>query len=220
MPDTILRIGNTRGKPASYMSALEKRYTLISVPSGKQSLKVLSQCPSLVMIDAASLHTPGTRICKQIRNMSQRIPVIHIHPGPRKTAATAADVLLFAPVGARRLSKEIERLLNGSQDEEIDCGPFYMNITRRILTVNGEETHLTPKQASLIEMFLRNPGETIHRKRLMENVWETDYLGDTRTLDVHIRWIRQVIEKDSSNPRFLRTVRGVGYCLILPDAPS
>lgn len=216
MPFTVLRIGNIRGKHPSYLAALEKDYAVVCAASGKQGAVCLVQPPDLVLVDAASIHTPGTRICKRMQALYPRVPVVHIHPGPRKTVSTAADVLLFAPVGARKLCGTIERLLQGGQDEEIDCGPFYMNVTRRILIVGGVETHLTPKQASLVEMFLRHPGQVIHRKRLMETVWKTDYLGDTRTLDVHIRWIRQVIEEDSSNPRFLRTVRGVGYRLVVP----
>lgn len=218
MPVTLLRIGSVRGKKPSYLAALEKEYSIRMAASGKQGLDALSEIPALIIVDAASMGTPGTRICNRIRMCLPRVPVVHVHPGPQKTVSTAADVLLFAPVGARRMTRVLERLLHGSeQDEEIDCGPFYMNVTRRILIVNGQETHLTPKQASLVAMFLRRPGEVIQRKRLMAEVWKTDYLGDTRTLDVHIRWIRQVIEEDSSKPMFLQTVRGVGYRLVVPE---
>jgi DNA-binding response OmpR family regulator len=75
-----------------------------------------------------------------------------------------------------------------------------------------------PKQALLVETFFRHPGETLARKTLMEKVWNTDYIGDTRTLDVHIRWLRQAIEKDPGSPRYLLTVRGVGYRLEMPEA--
>ncbi len=88
-----------------------------------------------------------------------------------------------------------------------------MNRARRLLVVDGQETELTPKQALLIEMFFTNPGVTLDRRTLMEKVWQTDYLGDTRTLDVHVRWVRQMLEDDPSKPQYLQTVRGVGYRL-------
>jgi DNA-binding response OmpR family regulator len=111
----------------------------------------------------------------------------------------------------------IERLLHQPTDEEIIlCGPLAMNLSRRVLVANGQETQLTPKLALLVELFLRNPGKTLDRRALMEHVWQTDYLGDTRTLDVHIRWFRRAIETDPGNPLYIKTVRGVGYRLELP----
>ncbi len=90
---------------------------------------------------------------------------------------------------------------------------------RRTLVAHGNETQLTPKQALLVETFLRHPRETLARKRLMEAVWDTEYMGDTRTLDVHIRWIRKAMEV-GGNPRYLMTVRGVGYRLDYPDSAN
>jgi DNA-binding response OmpR family regulator len=70
---------------------------------------------------------------------------------------------------------------------------------------------LTPKQAQLLEEFVRYPNQVVSRRQLMQNVWRTDYIGDTRTLDVHIRWVREIIEEDPAQPKLLRTVRGKGY---------
>ncbi|MCA9909541.1 MAG: winged helix-turn-helix domain-containing protein, partial [Anaerolineae bacterium] len=80
-----------------------------------------------------------------------------------------------------------------------------------------QETILTPKLSQLVEIFLRHPGQTLDRKLLMAQVWDTDYLGDTRTLDVHIRWFRRAVEDNPSKPLYLKTVRGIGYRLELPD---
>ena len=70
---------------------------------------------------------------------------------------------------------------------------------------------MTPKQARLLEMFLRAPGKLLTRREIIKHVWDTDYIGDTRTLDVHISWLRRAIELDPDNPKFLKTIRGVGY---------
>jgi DNA-binding response OmpR family regulator len=116
------------------------------------------------------------------------------------------------------LINSIERLLPLAGDDGIlTCGPFSMDVSRRVLVANGQETQLTPKLAVLVEMFLNHPGETLDRKTLMVEVWDTDYLGDTRTLDVHVRWIRQAIEPEPGKPRYLKTIRGVGYRLDIPD---
>ncbi len=145
--------------------------------------------------------------------------MIHLHPGRKGSASSPADVVLYLPFTARKIANAIERLLHRvSSDSMITCGPFSVNISRRILSANGQDTALTPKLALLVETFLRHPGETLDRKLLMERVWDTSYLGDTRTLDVHIRWIRRAIEENPGKPRYLKTVRGVGYRLEVPLA--
>jgi DNA-binding response OmpR family regulator len=79
------------------------------------------------------------------------------------------------------------------------------------------ERHLTPKQAHLLELFMRHPGEVLTREFLMKQVWDTDFTEDTRTLDVHIHWVREAIEEDSGSPKYLHTIRGVGYRFTLPS---
>lgn len=86
-----------------------------------------------------------------------------------------------------------------------------LDLEKRSVTTRGDTTHLTPKECALLATFMDNGGEVLTRKFLMKEVWETDWTEDTRTLDVHIRWLREKIEDDPSNPVHLRTVRGVGY---------
>ena len=85
------------------------------------------------------------------------------------------------------------------------------------MQANGREKRLTPKAASLLEVFLKHPEETLDRAFLMRQVWDTDYIGDTRTLDVHVRWVREAIEPEPGKPCHILTVRGVGY-RFEPDA--
>lgn len=216
---TVLLIERRRAQHTSFGDALKKRYGVISVPSGNQALAAADeQLPSVVVLDAISMQSHGDRIGKQIKGGLPAVPLIHLLPARR---VSAADVVLALPFTARKLMNCIERLLHQATDEEmILCGPLSMNLSRRVLIANGQETQLTPKLALLVELFLRNPGKTLERKALMEHVWQTDYLGDTRTLDVHIRWFRRAIEFDPSNPLYLKTVRGVGYRLELPLVES
>lgn len=216
----VLFIGRIQANRSSVVNMLEKRYLVLPATSGKQGIDLaLEQPVHVVVLDAVSLRTPGDRICGILRQEFDKTPIVHIHPGPKQAAQSSADVLLFPPFTARKLTNTIDRLLEARDEETISYGTFSMNVTRRILIVNGQETQLTPKQAALIEIFLRHPGEILSRRLLMEKVWQTDYMGDTRTLDVHIRWIREAIEPDPGKPRYLRTMRGVGYCLEIPDEP-
>lgn len=204
----------------SFSAGLKKRYEVTTVTSGKEALRLVRESEyAAVVLDAISMRTPGDRIARQLEEGLGAIPLIHLHPGTKETASTPAEVVLFMPFTARKIANSIERLLQSvSSDKVITCGPFSVNLTRRILVANGQETSLTPKLVLLVEMFLTHPGETLDRKTLMESVWDTSYLGDTRTLDVHVRWIRRAIEENPGDPKYLRTVRGVGYRLEIPAA--
>lgn len=211
---TLLLIAKRRAKDDPFVSELMKHYHVIKGHSGKHGLELVkTHHPHVIVLDAASMNTTGNRICKMLKDTLQNTPIVHIYPSPRTDAESMADILLFPPVDAARLQTTIDRLLSTPANEVINCGPFHMNIQTRLLIAHGEEIQLTPKMASLIETFLRNPGKTIDRKTLMEAVWDTDYLGDTRTLDVHIRFVRKVLENSTTKPRYLKTVRGVGYRL-------
>lgn len=220
MRANILLIGGSRVKETAHLAALERHYDVGVFSSGKQALEAARAfSPRAVVLDAASMGTTGERIRRALHAGLPGVPLVHIYPGALDDAAHDAQavVRLAPPVSARKLISALQRLIVEDDEEIIDCGPFCMNVTRRVLVAYGKETPLTPKLALLVETFLRQPGQVIDRKVLMEKVWNTDYLGDTRTLDVHIRWIRQALEGDGSRPRHLKTVRGVGYRLEVPE---
>jgi len=96
-------------------------------------------------------------------------------------------------------------------------GDVALNLEQRCVVRGNRETHLTPKQAHLLEILMRHPGEILSRAFLMKQVWDTDYLGDTRTLDVHVHWVRNAIEQDPRSPVYLRTIRRIGYRFEPPE---
>lgn len=101
---------------------------------------------------------------------------------------------------------------NSPSENRLKCADLVLDLSTRYLTKgNGGPQHLTPKECRLLATFIRNRGEVLSRKFLMQEVWETDYYGDTRTLEVHVSWLRAKIEDDPSSPRYIHTVRGVGY---------
>jgi DNA-binding response OmpR family regulator len=196
---------------------LRKHYTTHLARSGKQGITaVLEHAAELIIIDAVSLGTTGERICKQIRHAFPEHPIIHIHPNPKSKIDSTADVVLFLPVTSRSLLGHIRKLTGKKNEHLLKVGHFQLDSERRILLVREKEIQLSPKQSALVEAFLRHPNETLERKWLMQQIWNTDYTGDTRTLNVHIRFVREVMEKDASNPRFIQTVRGIGYRFELP----
>lgn len=216
----ILLVERRRSAHKSFVEALRKRYDITIVNSGTQALTTAPGLrPVAIIVDAISMNSPGDRIVRLLKD-GQPAPVIHL---AEKSLRSAADVVLTGPVTSRRLLMALDRLIAPSKHsaDALEVGPFRMDVARRMLVVSGHEHQLTPKLAQLVEVFLRNPGATLARKQLMERVWQTDYLGDTRTLDVHVRWIRRIIETDPAHPQYLKTVRGIGYRLeIGPPAPA
>ncbi len=218
MAMTILLIGGSRVKETAHLTALQKHYQVIVASSGKQGIEAAKgHLLKVIILDSLSLGTPGERICRALSVAFPNVPIVHLVQKLPERSPSPATVVLCAPVKARRLVICLQRLVQVEQEEILEIGPFCMNVSRRILMAHGKETQLTPKLGLLVEMFLRHPGQIIHRKMIMEKIWQTDYLGDTRTLDVHIRWARQVLGDDSKKPRYLKTVRGVGYTLQVPE---
>ena len=129
-----------------------------------------------------------------------------------------ADDYVTKPYSARELIARIRAVLRRRSaepdmptDAVLTGGPVRMDIDRHVVTVNGEEVPMPLKEFELLEILLRNVGRVMTRGQLIERVWGADYVGDTKTLDVHIKRLRSKIEPDSSAPRYVVTVRGLGY---------
>jgi DNA-binding response OmpR family regulator len=131
-------------------------------------------------------------------------------------AGLLVDGLLQPPYSQDELTQQIDRLANHQRFMRI--GEMTLDIQSKSLLRNGVNHKLTPKLFDLLLLLASHEGHTVFRKTIMKEVWETEYMGDTRTLDVHVRWIREKIEDDPSRPRHLVTVRGAGYCFVAwPD---
>lgn len=128
------------------------------------------------------------------------------------------DDYLVRPFTPRRLEQNIRKLLDSRGSFVVRLGPIVLDRrTRRVQTFGGV-CKLTPKKYDLLNYLIENPGRLISRRKLMEEIWHTTYLGDTRTLDVHMRWLRECIEQNPDEPRLIRTHRGRGYTLAV-DGP-
>lgn len=213
------------GKDASTLSSLrpsleKKGYIVSAVRSRKKALeRVGADKPDLIILDATSPRLDGGRTCQALRQKVGEVPIILIHGEGNDSGLAEADFHLTAPFTFRKLANRIKRVVQSSEQsgETLQVGGLILNLDRRSVTRSKKKLQLTPKQFELLKTFMRNPGKVLSRKFLMKNVWDTDYLGDTRTLDVHVRWIREKIEEDPSSPVYLCTVRGVGYRFEVPE---
>ena len=215
----ILLMESERTNAPSFAPALEKRGYAVTIEHRIQATlkRVSSLEPDVVILDAASLKVSGARLCRQLRASMNGTPILLVADKKNTPDANCgASATLTMPFTPRKLLNSVARLLPGDDSGALQIGPIKLNIVQRRLSCGGREERLTPKQVKLLEMFLRAPGQLLTRKAIMKHVWEADYIGDTRTLDVHMSWLRNVIEANPDKPRYLKTLRGQGYRLDVP----
>lgn len=220
---TVLLVEGRRAGEGSLRPALMKEGLVVQVVhTGTDALTWIDENePDLVVFDGASMRTSGTRSCRRIRSVLPETSIILTRAaGQAEDRDAEADVYLVHPFTPRKLINRVRSLLPADHlaEEVVRAGPLTFYLSKRSVDIGGQgERRLTPKLASLLEVFLRCPNEVLPRQDLMRKVWETDYFGDTRTLDVHIRWIREIVEEDPAKPKMLRTIRGVGYVFSIPE---
>ena len=193
-------------------------YRVIWVRTAKHALeRIASEKLALVVIDAPSLNANAEKLCQEIKRIKDIAVLMIGNDGSSGNGLTTgtydgcADAFISRPLQIRRLLSRVERLLPEGLAIELRCGELVFRPADGILRKRDEEVYLNPKLSKLLQLFMRHQGEVLPRKTLMQQVWDTDYLGDTRTLDVHIRWLREAIEDNPTEPAYLRTVRGQGY---------
>lgn len=214
---TILLVEGAR--PAISLAPIleNKGYNLTRASNSKEALnRIKTDAPALAVVDCTTLHTDGTKICADVRSHSDSLPiVIIVRTGTDLDKINCADTALTRPFSPRKLLNRVKHYLPDSAGEVLKAGEFILNIDGRYLRISKNEFHLTPMQARLMEAFLRRPNELLSRAYLMKTVWKTSYTGDTRTIEVHVRWLREIIEADPKKPKWLQTVRGMGYRLMI-----
>ncbi|MAU84512.1 MAG: DNA-binding response regulator [Gordonia sp.] len=194
------------------------------INDGAQALSAFDRVsPDIVLLDLMLPGMSGTEICKTLRARSS-VPVIMVTARDSEIDKVVglelgADDYVTKPYSARELIARIRAVLRrgGDAGEEeltigvIEEGPVRMDVERHTVAVNGEAITLPLKEFDLLEYLLRNAGRVLTRGQLIDRVWGADYVGDTKTLDVHVKRLRSKIEPDPGNPKHLVTVRGLGY---------
>ncbi|MEA3376255.1 MAG: response regulator transcription factor [Chloroflexota bacterium] len=206
-------------KPAGERLApiLDEEYDLVTARTRREALTKIGEAqPAVIVLDSPSLRFSRRRFCDTLDDDRICIPVLLLYKGSEAPKEIGARAYLRHPFSSQKLINRISWLLPAGDGELLKRGELTLNVKRRSVTRGDRESHLTPKQAQLLELFMRHPGEILTREFLMKRVWETDFTDDTRTLDVHIHWVREAIEKNTGSPDYLHTVRGVGYRFTVP----
>ncbi len=191
-------------------------------PDGDAGMKAFDAThPDLVLLDLMLPEVSGTEVCKYIRSKS-KTPVIMLTAKDTEIDKVVglelgADDYVTKPFSTRELLARIRAVLRrGSEVEDTDfgaleAGPIRMDVERHAVSVEGSSIAMPLKEFELLELLMRNSGRVLTRGQLMDRVWGSNYVGDGKTLDVHIKRIRSKIEPDPANPVYLTTVRGLGY---------
>lgn len=211
----ILIIEGRHAEIPSFATDLQKKgFDIRSYQSGSQAIAKVKQVnPSLVVINAASLRSTGIRICLSVRKKDPKLPIILILEKEKTVDKDLADVVLALPFTVQKLVNRIKALLPSDGNNVITTGPIQLDLEHKRVRCLSKSTKLTPRLITLLQILMEKHGEVVEREALFKKAWETNYTGDTRTLDVHISWLRRAIELDPNNPKFLKTIRGVGYRL-------
>jgi len=219
MKAKILLIEGKRADRPSFVAGLARKgYQVESAANGSEALARLKEvAPDLIIVNAASMRSSGRRICQSIRSRARGVQIVLIMDGQSSESeeknGLPADVVLKLPFTLQKLMNRIRPLLPAEQKDLLTAGPLQLDLTQRWVRIGSRQASLTPRLVHLLKLLMEHPGAVIEREKLFRTVWDTAYTEDTRTLDVHISWLRRAIEEDPRSPVYIKTVRGVGYRL-------
>lgn len=228
--NTILLIEDDATLAETLRYNLEREgYSVLSANDGIQGLEqARRECPDLIVLDVMLPRLDGFSVCRILRQESD-IPIIMLTARQDEVDRIAglelgADDYVSKPFSLGELLARVRAILRRTERrpvtahrEVLEAGELRIDAKSRRAWRNGGELNLPQKEFDLLTCLVRNRGIALSRDLLLERVWGFDFLGDSRTVDVHIRWLREKIEPDPAHPRYIQTVRGVGYRF---EAPS
>ncbi len=203
----------------------KENYRVIEAYKGKDAIDLFKkEKPDLIILDVMLPDMGGFEVCKNIRKES-KVPIIMLTAKGEEIDKIlgfelGADDYITKPFSPRELLARIKAILKRTRTTNVDTnqiqlGPFKVNVNRREIYKNDVLLELKPKEFDLLKLFIMNPGRVFTRQYLLEQIWGYDYLGDTRTVDVHIRRLRQKIEDNAKNATYIKTIHGVGYKFVI-----
>lgn len=205
----------------------KESYRIVEAYKGRDAIELFrKEKPDLIILDLMLPDMGGFEVCKSIRKES-KVPIIMLTAKGEEVDKIlgfelGADDYLTKPFSPRELLARIKAILkrsriNPNEINDVSIGPFKINVSTREIYKEDKLLELKPKEFDLLKLFLTNPGRVFSRQYLLEQIWGYDYLGDTRTVDVHIRRLRQRIEDNPDNPIYIKTIHGVGYKFVIEE---
>ena len=195
----------------------------------KEALELTERAlPDLVLLDVMLPDGSGYDVCRRLRERS-RVPIIMLTARGEETdrivgLELGADDYVVKPFSAREVAARIRAVLrrtdaegSAGRDGPLEVGPVQLDPDRRSASVEGQQLELTRKEFELLELLLREAGNVVSRERLIDEVWDVNWFGSTKTLDVHVSSLRRKLGDDSADPRFIHTLRGVGFRFAAPE---
>ena len=198
-------------------------FEVVNAADGPTAIEVFEKAGAdLILLDLMLPGISGTEVCRLIRSKSN-VPIIMLTAKDSEIDKVVglelgADDYVTKPYSSRELIARIKAVLRRGELLEpgvdlgaLEVGPVRMDVDRHIVTIHGQPVQFPLKEFELLEFLMRNAGRVLTRMQLIDRVWGSDYVGDTKTLDVHIKRLRAKIEKDPAAPELIQTVRGMGY---------
>jgi len=198
-------------------------FSIETARDGKEALEQFAKTnPDLILLDLMLPEISGTEVCRQIRLKSQ-VPIIMLTAKDTEVDKVVglelgADDYVVKPYSKAELVARIKAVLRrkgsdstNEQSGSITAGPVVIDVERHQVSINDQLISLPLKEFELLEFLVRNSGRVLTRTQLIDRVWGSDYFGDTKTLDVHVKRLRAKIESDPANPVYIQTIRGLGY---------
>ena len=210
-------------EPLAFLLGKEGYEVVVAADGNEALAKFEKSGADLVLLDLMLPGMSGTEVCRQIRTTSN-VPIIMLTAKDDEVDKVVglelgADDYVTKPYSARELLARVRAVLRRGADTgvDLDAGPLVqvgeikLDVDRHIVTFKGENIALPLKEFELLEFLMRNAGRVLTRIQIIDRIWGNDYVGDTKTLDVHIKRLRSKLEKDPANPELIQTVRGLGY---------
>jgi two-component system response regulator RegX3 len=234
MARTILVVEDETTLRETLADALEvEGFRVIAAADGQAALtRFRSDRPDLILLDLMLPELSGIEVCRIIRAESG-VPIVMLTAKDSELDKVVglelgADDYVTKPFSVRELSARIRALFRRAEQVAVadgvpalvDLGRVQVDLAGHRLLRDGEPLAVKPKAFELLAFLLRHPGQAFTRDQLLEHVWGYDYAGETRTVDVHVHWLRSTLEDDAAAPRFIHTIRGVGYVFRRPAEPA
>ena len=235
MARTILVVEDDATLRETLVDALEvEGFRIVAAADGRDALaRFRADKPDLVLLDLMLPELSGIEVCRIIRAESG-VPIVMLTAKDSELDKVVglelgADDYVTKPFSLRELSARIRALFRRSEQVAaaepaggavVDLGRVQVDLAGHRLLRDGESLPIKPKAFELLAFLLRHPGQAFTRDQLLERVWGYDYAGETRTVDVHVHWLRSTLEDDAAAPKFIHTVRGVGYVFRRPAEPA